>query len=199
MSIERPFLIDIPDEWIGPRISVRRYQEGDARSLFEAVMESQAHIRQWLPWADMYHSIDDAIEFVRRQTGHWALSGHVGMAIFSRADGTYLGATGFTVRSPAAPSFEIGYWLRQSAEGQGYMSEAVRLVTSFLFDNLHAQRVEIRCDARNRRSGAVAERLGYPLEGTLRHDSLGTDGAIRDTLVYAMIPDDFARVREAWT
>lgn len=198
MGIERPFLIDIPDEWVGPRVVVRRYREDDAPPLFDAVMESRAHIRQWLPWADTYHTIDDAIEFVRRQTGHWALSGHVGMAIFARADGTYLGATGFTVRNLAVPSFEIGYWLRQSAEGHGYMSESVRLVTTFLFDRLGARRVAIRCDARNARSKAVAERLGFVLEGCIRHDEIGTDGALRDTLVYAMIPEDFALARGMW-
>ncbi|MCA1725229.1 MAG: GNAT family N-acetyltransferase [Thermomicrobia bacterium] len=198
MGIERPFLIAMPDEWIGPRIIMRRYTEDDARPLFAAVMESQAHLRQWLPWANTYHSLDDAIEFVRRQTGHWALSGHVGMAIFSRADGTYLGATGFTVRSLAVPSFEIGYWLRQSAEGHGYMSEAVRLATTFLFDRLSAQRVFIRCDARNARSKAVAERLGFTFEGCHRRDEIGTGGIIRDTLVYALIPDEFAQVRKSW-
>ncbi len=149
-------------------------------------------------WADTYHSVDDAIEFVRRQSGHWALHAEVGTAIFIRESGALLGSVGFRIRNLAVPSFEIGYWLRQSAEGHGYMSEAVRIVTSFLFDDLRAQRVMIRCDARNRRSGAVAKRLGYPLEGTLRHDSLGADGAIRDTLVYAMIPDDYARARAMW-
>jgi RimJ/RimL family protein N-acetyltransferase len=198
MGIERPLLIEIPDEWIGPRVLLRRYREDDARLLFDAVMESQAHIRQWLPWADLYHTVDDAVEFVRRQSGHWALSGHVGMAIFSRADGAYLGATGFTVRSLAVPSFEIGYWLRQSAEGHGYMSEAVRLITTFLFESLGAQRVCIRCDARNARSKAVAERLGFTFEGCNRRDEIGTDGTVRDSLTYALIPDDFAHVRTTW-
>jgi RimJ/RimL family protein N-acetyltransferase len=198
MGIERPFLIDIPAEWVGSRIVLRRYREGDARLLFDAVLESQAQIRQWLPWADAYRTIDDAVEFVRRQSGHWALSGHVGMAIFSRADGRYLGGTGFTVRSLAAPAFEIGYWLRQSAEGHGYMSEAVRIVTIYLFESLGAQRVCIRCDARNIRSKAVAERLGFTFEGRTRHDEIGTDGALRDSLTYALIPDEFARVRTTW-
>ncbi|MCA1668710.1 MAG: GNAT family N-acetyltransferase [Thermomicrobia bacterium] len=175
MGIERPFLIAMPDEWIGPRIIMRRYTEDDARPLFAAVMESQAHLRQWLAWADTYHSLDDAIEFVRRQTGHWA-----------------------AVRSLAVPSFEIGYWLRQSAEGHGYMSEAVRLATTFLFDRLSAQRVFIRCDARNARSKAVAERLGFTFEGCHRRDEIGTGGIIRDTLVYALIPDEFAQVRKSW-
>ncbi len=199
MGIEQPFLIDVPDGWTGSRVALRRYREGDAHLLFDAVMESQAYIREWLPWADSYHTIEDAVEFVRRQSGHWALHGHVGMAIFSRADGTYLGATGFTVRNLAVPSFEIGYWLRHSAQGHGYMSEAVRLITAFLFDGLGAQRVSIRCDARNTRSKAVAERLGFPFEGRNRRDEIGTDGSIRDSLVYAMIPDDFANIRKAWS
>lgn len=198
MGIERPFLIDIPGEWTGARVILRRYREADAPALFDAVMESQAHIRQWLPWADTYQSIDDAVEWVRRQTGHWALSGHVGMAIFSRADGMYLGATGFTARNLAVPSFEIGYWLRESAEGHGYISEAVRIVVAFLFDSLAARRVFIRCDARNMRSKAVAERLGFVFEGCTRHDEIGADGVLRDTLTYALIPDDFARIRRSW-
>jgi ribosomal-protein-serine acetyltransferase len=198
MGIDRPLLVDIPNEWVGPRVIVRRWQEADAGPLFDAIMESKAHIRRWLPWADEYHTVDDAVEFVRRQSGHWALGDHVGMGIFSRADGTILGSAGFTIRNLAVPSFEIGYWLRSSAEGHGYMSEAVRLVTAFLFDGLGAQRVAILCDARNMRSKAVAERLGFVLEGCHRHDSLGIDGSIRDSLVYALTPVDFARVRTGW-
>jgi RimJ/RimL family protein N-acetyltransferase len=198
MGIERPLLIDIPAEWVGPRIVLRRYREEDARLLFDAVMESQVHLRQWLPWADAYHTVDDAVEFVRRQSGHWAASGHIAMAIFSRADGRYLGGTGFTVHSLAVPSFEIGYWLRQPAEGHGYMSEAVRALTTYLFDSLGAQRVCVRCDARNSRSKAVAERLGFTFEGRTRHDEINTDGFLRDSLTYALIPDEFAQVRRAW-
>ena len=198
MGIARPFLIDMPPEWSGPRVILRRYREEDAPLLFDAVLESQSHIRQWLPWADAYRTIDDAVEFVRRQSGHWASSEQVGMAIFSRADGAYLGGSGFTIRSLAVPSFEIGYWLRQSAEGHGYMTEAVRLITTYLFESLGAQRVCIRCDARNVRSKTVAERLGYSFEGCTRNDEIGTDGTLRDTLTYALIPDAFARVRTAW-
>jgi RimJ/RimL family protein N-acetyltransferase len=198
MSITRPFLRDLPSEWAGARIVVRRWRDDDAPLLFDAIMESQAHLRRWLPWAGTYQTVDDAIEYVRRQSGHWSLREEVGVGIFARDDGRLLGGSGFHVHNYDLPSFEIGYWLRHSAEGHGYMSEAIRLLTAFLFDTFGAQRVMIRCDAANRRSGAVAERLGFPLEGTRRHDSLRADGTIRDTLVYAMIPDDYARARQAW-
>ena len=48
--------------------------------------------------------------------------------------------------------------------------------------------VEIRCDARNLRSRAVAERCGFALDGVLRNEALGVDGAPRDTCVYSRLP-----------
>ena len=69
--------------------------------------------------------------------------------------------------------FEIGYWVRTKYMGQGFVTEAVNGITAFAFKHLHANRVEIRCDATNIRSAAVAKRCGFLLEGILRHDSAG--------------------------
>jgi RimJ/RimL family protein N-acetyltransferase len=48
----------------------------------------------------------------------------------------------------------------------------------------------IRCDARNTRSAAVAERLGFVREAHLRNEARSTDGELRDTLVFSLIPSD---------
>ncbi len=198
MAITRPLLRDLPDEWKSERLVLRRWRDEDAQALYDAIIESREHIRPWMPWADTYQTVDDAVEFVRRQSGHWSLHEHVGTGIFVRESSVLLGSVGFHLRDLNIPFFEIGYWLRQSAEGRGYMTEAVRTITRFLFDDMGAERVMIRCDARNVRSKAVAERLGFPFEGTMRHDTLDPTGTIRDSLVYAMIRDDYARVRETW-
>ncbi|MHB8645868.1 MAG: GNAT family N-acetyltransferase [Thermomicrobiales bacterium] len=198
MPITRPFLHDLPSEWIGERIVVRRWRDEDAQPLFDAIIESRERLRQWMAWADTYHSVDDAVEFIRGQSGHWALHSHIGTGIFTKDEGTLLGSIGLHLHDLHVPVVELGYWIRTSAEGHGYISEAVRRMTAFAFEEFGVQRLVIRCDARNSRSKAVAERLGFLFEGCHRRDSIGTDGAIRDTLVYAMIPDDYARVRETW-
>ena len=83
--------------------------------------------------------------------------------------------------------FEIGYWVRKSAQGQGYVSEVVAALARMAFEELQARRVEIRMDVNNARSRVVAERCGFELEGILRRDALTVDGEPRDTCVYARI------------
>ena len=86
--------------------------------------------------------------------------------------------------------FDFGYWLRPSAAGQGYMAEAIRLLTDYALTVWHAQRVEIRCDERNERSIAVAKRLGFVQEGRLRNMERASDGHLRTMLVFARVPQD---------
>ena len=68
------------------------------------------------------------------------------------------------------------------------MTEAVGRITQFAFEDLGARRVEIRCDEKNSKSRALAERLEFTLEGTLKQDSLGPeDNSLRNTCIYAKI------------
>jgi RimJ/RimL family protein N-acetyltransferase len=70
------------------------------------------------------------------------------------------------------------------------MTEAVSLWVKFAFETLKANRIEIRCDARNERSAAVARRLGFVLEGQLRNHMLAPDGTLRTSLIFSRIPED---------
>ncbi|HEY7348262.1 MAG TPA: GNAT family N-acetyltransferase [Ktedonobacterales bacterium] len=183
-------LIPLFEELRGERITVRPYRVEDAESLYEAVRESRDHLRPWLPFADAHQSVDESRDFIIHCMARWLRREDFPLSIWQSATGAFLGGTGFHVRSWEPPCFEIGYWLRPSAEGHGYMAEAVRLVSDFLFEGLGAQRVEIRCDALNRRSASVAERLGFIQEARLRNMRRAADGTTRDTLVFSLIPTD---------
>ena len=93
--------------------------------------------------------------------------------------------------------FEIGYWVRSSAEGQGYIREAAAGVTAYAFDAIGAERIEIRCDSLNERSIAVARRAGYVLEGTLRNNYDTADkSALRDTMVFSMLRAEYLQRKQ---
>ena len=184
-------LIPLFEELRGPRVVVRPYRLEDADELFAAVEESRQHIWPWLPWGDQHQSVDDSRDFILRSQAKWLLrEGDLNVGIFAADTGRYLGGSGLHVRGWDVPAFEIGYWLRASAEGHGYMAEAVKLLTDFAFNALGAQRVMIRCDARNTRSAAVAERLGFVREAHLRNEVRDATGELRDTLIFSLIPSD---------
>jgi ribosomal-protein-serine acetyltransferase len=183
-------LIPLFEELKGERVIVRPYRVEDAEALQAAVAESREHLRPWLPFADAHQSVEESRDFIIRCTANWLLRENFGLSIWLRETGAFLGGVGFHIRDWDIRWFEIGYWLRASAEGHGYMTEAVRLVSDYLLDHLGAQRVEIRCNALNTHSAAVALRLGFVQEGRLRNVRVAASSAPEDTLIFSRIPTD---------
>ena len=130
----------------------------------------------------------EAQAHVRRARAKWILREDLALGIWRNEDGRFLGGTGLHRIHWEIPAFEIGYWLRKSEEGKGYMSEAVTLLTRCCFETLKANRLEIRCDSRNQRSANVPRRLGFAHEATLRNDNRTRSGELRDTFVFALTP-----------
>jgi ribosomal-protein-serine acetyltransferase len=58
---------------------------------------------------------------------------------------------------------EIGYWLHPAFVGRGHATHLARLLTGASFTVDGIERVEIRHDVANVRSGAVPARLGFTL------------------------------------
>ncbi len=183
-------LIPIFAELRGPRVLVRPYRESDADALHEAIDESRDHVRPWLPFADQHQSVDETRDWIIRMAAHWLLRESFECSLWEATTGRYLGGLGLHPRDWELGYFEIGYWLRASAQGHGYVSEAVRLVGDYVFTSLGARRLEIRCDARNRRSAGVAERMGFAHEATLRNQMRAPDGRLRTTRIYGLLDTD---------
>ncbi|HZU13801.1 MAG TPA: GNAT family N-acetyltransferase [Chloroflexota bacterium] len=191
--MDRPILIDVPTVITGDRIILRLRRDEDAASMHAAIDASRDHIRRYLPWADFHQEVGDALAYIRRTQGQFSLREHFDYGIFAREDDRVLGGIGLGPRSWRVPSFEIGYWLTAEAEGHGYMTEAVKLLTALAFETLGAQRVMIRCDVENERSAAIPRRLGFSHEGTLRNTEVHADGRLHSEHYFSMIPEEFER------
>jgi len=184
----------VPNEVRGRRILLRPLRLRDARAVWDAIEESRGRLEPWMAWARQSRSPEGERAAIRRMRERWRSREDLTVGIFDRASGRFLGGSGLHRINWALRTFEIGYWIRTDAEGKGYVTEAVGLLTRLAFDRLGANRVEIRMDPRNHRSRAVAERLGFRLEGTLRWSALGADGRPEDRQVFALTRDDYARV-----
>jgi RimJ/RimL family protein N-acetyltransferase len=187
----QPILIDLPDELVGNLVIVRPWAEADSDALWEAVDSSRDHLEPWMPWVDRYRNPDDALEYTRRSRARWLLREDLSVAIVERATGRIVGGSGFHRIDWQFRLFEIGYWIRQDAEGRGFVQETVQLLTGLAFDQLDANRVELRIDTRNIRSLRVAERVGFVLEGTLRRKLPSPSGWPADMHVLALLPEEY--------
>lgn len=191
MSALDPVLIEVPERLDGERTLLLAPRAGLGAEMAVVIAQSLSHLRPWMPWAQDAPTAESSETVVRRMQADFIARRDLCFQIYARKpDGTVgrmLGGTGLHRIEWSVRKFEIGYWIRPEAAGQGHVSEAVRLLTALAFDRLGARRVEIRCDARNLKSRAVAERCRFELEGVLRRDALGVDGQPRDTAVYARI------------
>jgi RimJ/RimL family protein N-acetyltransferase len=156
-----------------------------------AILETWDALHHSMPWARERPTVQETEERTRQLRANFVSRVDLPMFMFLREQPTVaVGGTGLHRMDWAVPRFEIGYWVRRSFEGKGYVSEAVRALTRLAFETLRARRVEIHCSHRHQRSQRVAERCGFVLEGRLRNHRRETTGELRDTLVYALLPSD---------
>jgi RimJ/RimL family protein N-acetyltransferase len=186
-----PVLIDIPERLEGERTVLLAPRAGLGAEMAVVVVQSLSHLRPWMPWAQEAPTAESAELVVRRMQADFIARRDLSWQLYARkpdgSPGRLLGGTGLHRMDWTVRRFEVGYWIRPEAAGQGHVSEAVRLLAAMAFERLAARRVEIRMDPRNLKSRAVAERCGFELEGILRNDALGVDGSPRDTCVYSRI------------
>jgi RimJ/RimL family protein N-acetyltransferase len=187
-----PVLLDFPDSFDTARLTIRAPRRGDGAQVADAVCESIAALRPWMPWAKELPTHEESEARIRRAIAAWQTREDLPLHIYLKNSDTFVGGSGLHRFDWDVRRFEIGYWVRTRFAGKGYITEAVDGITQFAFQHLKAKRVEIRCDAENARSAAVAKRCGFLLEGTLRNDDLAVDGSLRDTLIFSKIsPTEF--------
>ncbi|MBK3494551.1 GNAT family N-acetyltransferase [Viridibacillus sp. YIM B01967] len=168
------------------RLIIRMPHMEDAEAVWDAIMQSADSLKPYMPWAQTLPKSEETRENIRQAIADFMARKDLRLHMFLKETGEFIGSSGLHRIDWAIPKFEIGYWLDVRHEGKGYMTEAVERISQFAFEELHAARIEIRCDSDNIRSRAVAERAQYELEGIFRNDSLSADGkALRDTCIYA--------------
>ncbi len=183
-------LLPIFDELRGERVLLRPYRLEDAAEAQAAIAESRDQIRRFEDFADDFQTVEEMADRIVRRHARWLLRDDFSMGIWLAQTGRYLGGLGLRPTPEggwSVPAFALGYWIRASEEGRGYVTEAVRLITAYAFDSLGARRVEIRCDARNIRSARVARRCGFELDGHLRNVARAPDGTLVNELVFARV------------
>ncbi|CAN8247667.1 unnamed protein product [Cochlearia groenlandica] len=85
---------------------------------------------------------------------------------------------------------EIGYVLARKYWGQGFATEAVRVVTAEIFKEMpEIERLEALVDVENVGSQRVLEKGGFTREGVMRKFFV-MKGSVRDMVMFSFLPCD---------
>ena len=186
-----PLLVEIPTRIETDRLVLRAHRAGDGPTLHEALVESIAELRRslwFIPWIAEEQTPDSAELRCRKSEANFLARTDLPFLAFERATDKLVGSVGLHRTDWEVPKTEVGYWVRTSAAGNGYVTEGVRALVACAFDHLGAQRVELIADEQNLASRKVAERCGFELEGIRRNVLRDPDGRLRNGCVYARLP-----------
>ncbi len=143
-----------------PRLLLRGWREDDLADFHEyARVEGVGEMAGWLPHA--------SLEETRRILEGFIRKGNV-FALAERASGKVIGSLGlhrsWAAEEPAYAALrvkEIGYVLSKEYWGRGLMTEAVRAVLRFGFEECGLDAVTAAHYAENTRSRRVIEKCGF--------------------------------------
>lgn len=175
-----------------PRVVLRCYEPRDASPLKAAIDASLDWLRPWMPWAHAEpRSIEEKVALLRKFRGQFDLDQDFVYGAFAPGETEVIGSAGLHTRlGPDAR--EIGYWVHVAHAGRGLATEIAGALTRIGFEVAAQRRIEIHCAVDNVRSAAVARKLGFTHEATLRGRTLGVDGEPRDTMIWSLFAEDYA-------
>jgi ribosomal-protein-serine acetyltransferase len=175
------------DRWL------RLPEDSDAEELYELTAANRTLLAEWMPWA-AGATLDTTREFIRSRRVEFTRNGGFSAVIVE--GGRIVGSIGFPEVDHVQRSCEIGYWLGGSAQGRGTVTLAVRALIEYAFGAWKLHRVEIQAGVGNARSRAVAERLGFALEGVLREAERYPDDHYIDLAVYGLLAWEWSGARD---
>lgn len=143
----------------GGRILLRPAALHDAQEFVAMHRASRKHLGNWTP-ATL------TVADYRKNFAQWTRPGSIRFVICFREDGRMIGDLAFSqIFLGRLRSAYMGYAIGAAHAGKGYMQEAVTLALRYAFRTLKLNRVEANIQPGNRPSIALAQRLGFTLEG----------------------------------
>jgi ribosomal-protein-serine acetyltransferase len=161
-------------------------QASDAPALHALIERNRSELARWMNWAEQTR--EQTLDFIRRARAAEVEKGALQRAIL--AEERIVGMVGLPAIDRVNRSAEIGYWLDARERGRGTMTAAVAALVDHAFAELALNRLEIRTDIHNARSRALAERLGFRYEGTLRQSYRVNDERYSDDAVYSLLASE---------
>lgn len=170
-------------------LSLRKFRSTDAADMFYHYC-SNPEVTRFMTWPvhrnlqTTQHLLDTWLNQYDENTYMWAIV----LNDINEVIGT-ISVTKLDLKTETA---ELGYAISQHFWNHGYMSEALKAVLQFLFEEVEMNRIEACHDSRNPASGAVMKKCGMVYEGKMRQANRCNVG-LGDLEVYRILKSEWKK------
>ena len=157
-----------------PRLILRPFVMEDAPAMYRN-WASDSEVTKFLTWPT--HSSEAVSAMVLADwTEQYADPRYYQWAIVLRETEEPIGSIAAVNLDDSVEKAEIGYCIGRKWWHRGIMSEALKAVVDYFFEDVGMNRVEAKHDPKNPHSGGVMKKCGMTFEGTARQDGRNNQG-----------------------
>jgi ribosomal-protein-alanine N-acetyltransferase len=176
-----------------PGLVLRPAASGDYAQWSDVRSKNADYLKPYEPaWPAGCLASDFFKRRVERLGREWAQDHTYAFLIFKK-DGALIGGININnVMRGAAQMASLGYWLDESHQGHGHMTQACRAVLDYAFSTLGLVRMNAATLVHNEKSRNMLLRLGFTEEGFAR-SYIQIDGKRQDHILFGLNAADFSR------
>ena len=172
------------------RLILRHYAVADAEFMYRD-WASDPEVTKYLTWPT-HTCVEDSKAILEEWVGDYERNSFYLWAIEPKGLDQPIGSISVVEINEAANWVEIGYCIGRNWWHRGYVSEALKALIAFFFEEVGVGRIQARHDPRNIHSGAVMRKCGMTCEGILRRADRNNQG-ICDAAIYSILREEYDR------
>lgn len=175
---------------VNENLHLELWKADHAVPTFEIIENNRHFLRQWLAFVDNMQSVEQIHNYSKFALQRNADGLEAGFVIFE--NDKLIGRIGINRIVKENKIGEIGYWIIESAQGRGIITECSRTMLSYGFKELNLNRIEIKCAVENIKSARVPEKLNFKKEGVLRQAEY-LNGDFVDLYLFSLLKNEWQK------
>ncbi len=165
------------------RLLLRRLDTNDAEEVF--ALRGNPETMKYIP-RPLAKSIEDALEHIAMIEDKIVNNTGINWGITIKGNPKIIGIIGHYRIQPENHRAEIGYMSLPKFNGQGYITEAIKAVVAYGFDQMNLHSIEAIIDPDNNASERVLQKNGFIKEAHIKENELW-NGKYWDTVIYSLL------------
>lgn len=151
------------------RITLSVFDQSDLALFIELSTSSQIMKHIYDPL-----SLPEATKVFYQRMQPWTIQSNewLSLSITDNSNNEKIGNIGLKMINRNNNVAEIGFIIKESAQGKGYAKEAISLLTSYAFHSLGISTLIATCSVNNVGSYTVLEKAGFTREARLQHNAV---------------------------